>query len=105
MRRVEIEHTRLRSSDGAVGHAELDCHAIHEQVVEGSVADFQSRAFGAGELTESVLQRFGGQRRIEPRQRIAQPLRQHDLSVVLALGPELAGCDLWAMFDQPAEAC
>jgi hypothetical protein len=41
-----------------------------------------------------------GSAEVELRQPIAQPLRQHHLGVVVAL----AGCDLRAVLDRPADA-
>ena len=79
---VEVEHPRLRPADRAVGRAVLDRHAVHQQAVDGAVARHQRRPFGARELAEGVVERLGGQRRVELRERVAQPLRQHDLAVV-----------------------
>jgi hypothetical protein len=50
----------------------------------------QLRAFGPYELTERILQRFGRQIRVEPRERIAKALRQDYLRVVTTLGFEVA---------------
>jgi hypothetical protein len=41
--------------------------------VQRAVALDEVGAFGPRQLAEGVLQRLGGQRRVEPRQRIAQP--------------------------------
>ena len=67
-----------------------------------AVARDQLRALGPRELAEGVLQRLGGQRGIEPRQRVAQPLRQHDLAVVAPLGGEHVRRDVGAVRDLPA---
>jgi len=37
---------------------------------------------GSREPAAGILQRLGGQRRVEPRERVAQPLRQDDLAIV-----------------------
>ena len=101
---VEVDHPRLRAADAALGVAVLDRHAIHQQAVQGAVARDELRAFGPRQLAEGIVQRLGGQRRVEPRERIAQALRQDDLPVVVALGRGLAGGDLGAVPDLPAGA-
>ena len=101
---VEVDHPRLRAADRAVGRAVLHRHAVHEQAMHRAVARRQLRAFGPRELAEGVVERLGGQTAVEPRQRVAQPLRQHDLAVVAALRGRLAGRDLRAVPDRPADA-
>jgi hypothetical protein len=65
--------------------------------MHGAVANDELCAFGPRQLAEGVLQRLGGQRRVEPYERIAQPLRQDDLLVIVALGRGFAGGDLGAI--------
>ena len=50
------------------------------------LCDEQVGAFGPGQLAEGVVQGLGRQRRVEPRERVAQTLRQDHLAVVVALG-------------------
>ncbi len=88
----------------AVGVAVLDRHAVHQQAVQRAVAHDQVGAFGPRQLAEGVVQRLGRQRRVEPRERIAQALREHHLPVVVALGRGFAGGDLGAVADLPAGA-
>ncbi len=45
----------------------------------------RSAPFGPRELAKRILERFGGELAIEPRERIAQPLREDDLAVVAPL--------------------
>ena len=69
-----------------------------------AVARDQLGALRPRQLAEGVLQCLGGKLRVEPRQRIAQSLRQHHLAVVVALGGGLPGGDLGAVPDQPGDA-
>jgi hypothetical protein len=62
----------------------------------------RSVPFGPRQLAEGIVQRLGGQRRVEPRERVAQALGQDYLPVVVALGRGLAGGDLAAVADLPA---
>jgi hypothetical protein len=74
---------------------------IH-QAMERAVALDQVRALGPREFAEGVLQRPDRQHRVEPGERVAQPLRQHHLAVVGALGRGHVGRDLRAVRDLPA---
>ena len=104
VRVVEVEHPRLRAADGAVGRAVLDRHAVDQQAMEGAVARLQRWPLGAGELAEGIVEGLGRKRGVEPRECSLQPLRQHDLPVVGALGGQLARRNLGAVLDRPAEA-
>jgi len=54
---VEVDHSRLRPADRAVGGAVLDRHTVYEQAVEGA---YWLRAFApSGRVT--VRKAFGGQ--------------------------------------------
>ena len=53
--------------------------------MEGAVARLQRRALGQRQLAEGVVQRRGGQLRVQPCQRVPQPLLQNDLPEVVAL--------------------
>ena len=44
---VEVDHLCLGAADTALGIAVLDRHAVHQQVVQRAVADYQIHAFGA----------------------------------------------------------
>ena len=46
----------------------------------------------------------GGQRGVEPRESVPQPLLQHDLPEVGTLCGQLARCDVRAVLDRPAKA-
>ena len=72
--------------------------------MQRAAARHQLRSFRPRQLAEGVVQRLGGQRRIEPHEGIAQPLCKHDLPVVVAFGARLAGSDFGAVLDRPADA-
>jgi hypothetical protein len=55
-----------------------------------------TRACGTRQLVEGVVQGFGEQCRVEPREGIAQALHQDHLPVVVAFGRGFAGGDLGA---------
>ena len=101
---VEVDHAGLRAADPAVAVAVFHGHAVHEQPVRGAVLQDQLGALGAEELAEGIVEGFGRQLRIEPRQRVAQPPFEDDLAVVLPLGVGLARRDLGAVDDLPAHA-
>jgi hypothetical protein len=98
---VEGDHPRLRAANAALGVAVLDRHAIHRQAVQRAVANDEVRPFGPRQLAEGVFQRRGGQRRVQPRECIAQALRQDHLAVVVAFGRGLTRSDLGAGPDLP----
>ena len=52
--------------------------------------NLEGRALGAGQLAEGVVERFGRQVHVEPREGVAQPPLQHDGTVVGAPGVEHA---------------
>jgi hypothetical protein len=76
----------LRAANGAIGRAVLDDLAVRRQAAERAAAWPQRRPFGPREPAEGVVQRFRREPQFQPRQRIAQPLCQHHLPVVAALG-------------------
>ncbi len=57
---------------------------------------------GPHQLAEGVVQSLRRQPRVEPRQRVTQPLLQHDLVVVDALAARLARDHVGAVLDGPA---
>ena len=84
--RLEVEHLHLRASDRAALVAVLHRDPVHRHAVERAVAGFQGRSFGAGQLAEGIVQRLGGQIRVqavegvshhrrEDRVRVARPQR------------------------------
>ena len=98
-------HPRLRAGDRAVRAAVLDRHAVDQHPVDGAVALDERRRVDARELAEGVVERLGGQVRVEPRERLraaAAPGRRRG-SRVAALGAGLAGGDLRAVQDRVAE--
>jgi hypothetical protein len=103
---VEVDHPRLRAADAAVGVAVFHRHAVHQQAVQRAVAHDQVCApifqTQPRQLAEGIVQRLGRQRRVQPRERIAQAPGQHHLPVVVALGRGFAGGDLGAVADLPA---
>jgi hypothetical protein len=101
---VELKDPHLSARDGAVRAAILHRDPIHQVAMEGTVACFQGRAFGTGELAESVVQGLGGKIRVEGRERLAQAVFQQYLPIVLPLGSQLARCDVGAVLDRVAEA-
>ena len=100
----EVDHPRLRAADGAILRPVLYRHAVHAQAMHGTVARLQRRAFGARELSERVPEGLGGKLRVEARQRIPEPLRQHGLAVVDPLRRRPLGRDVRTVLDGPAEA-
>ena len=101
---VEIDHPRLGTPHLTLAITVLDSYAIHQQAVQCSIARDQLWPFGPSESAERLLQRLGRKLRVESRQRVTQVTRQHDLPVVIALSRGLAGSDLRAVSDLPADA-
>ena len=64
-RPLEVEHPHRCSPDRAAAGAVLHRHPGHGHAVEGAVAGFQGRPFGACQLAEGVVQGLGGQVRVE----------------------------------------
>jgi len=83
---VEVQGAHLRSGDRAARPAVLDRDAVRKHPVEGAIAGLQRCALGAGQTAEGILQRFGRQRRVEPCQRLPQPIVENDIGVASALG-------------------
>ena len=98
-----VDDGGLVAADRAAGCAVLDVHARDEHAVEGAVARLEGRALGAGQLAEGVVERVKGQVRVEPRERVAQPLLQHDGAVAGALLAGRTGRDVGAVRGLPAE--
>ena len=98
-----VDHGGLRAADRAAGGPVLDIHPLDEHAVEGAVAGLEGRALGAGQLAEGVIERVEGQVRVEPRERVAQPLLQHDGAVAGALLTGRTGADVGAVRGLPAE--
>ena len=69
--------------------------------MEGAVARLESRALGAGQLAEGVVERLGRQVRVEPREGVPQSPLQHDDSVIGALLVRAAGADVGAVRGLP----
>ena len=98
-----LDHGGLRAADRAAGGAVLDVHARDEHAVEGAVARLEGRALGPRQLAVGVIERLEGQVRVEPRERVAQPLLQHDGAVAGALLTGRTGPDVGAVRGLPAE--
>ena len=103
VRIVEIDQPRLRAANGAIGSI-LDRDAVNQQPMKRPVPCIERRAFKSGDFTESVVNCFGRQSRIQSHQRFAQAGRQDHLSVVSALGEQLSRRDLRPVLDCVAEA-
>ena len=88
---VEVDHSRLRPADRAVGGAVLDRHAVYEQAVEGPITGFERRPLRASDLAEGVVNGFGRERGVQPSKGVAQSPLEHHLAVVGAFGGQLAG--------------
>ena len=101
---IEVDHPRLCAADRAISVAVLDGYAIDQQAVQRAVALDQIGTLGPDEVAERIVQRFGGQCWVEPGQRIAQPLRQHDLAVVAPLSRGHVRGDVGAVGHAPAGA-
>jgi hypothetical protein len=71
--------------------------------VKGAVALNEVGAVRPCEPPEGVFECLRRQLGVQARGRIAQPLRQHHLAVVMPLGQELIGRDLGAVRDPPAD--
>ena len=99
----EVDDRHRRPPDGAPGVAVLHRHAVDQHPVEGAVARLQRRPLGQGQLAEGVFERRSGQLRVQPRQRIPQPLLQDDLPEVVALGVGGARGDVGAVCYVPAD--
>src|SRR5215211_6825710 len=100
----EVEHAGLGAADGAVFAAELYCDAVHEHPVEGAVARLQGWSLGPGELAEGFLDGFGGERRVEQSECLAQSIFEKDLLVCLTFGIYCIGPEFAAVTDHPSEA-
>ena len=96
---VEVDHLRLRASDGAVGAAILHCHAIHQHAVHGVIPLHERRRVGARQLAEGILQCVGRQIGIMEHQCLTQAGFQHHIAVgrVGALSSGHAHGDVGAM--------
>ena len=101
---AKMSMTPSGAADLALAPAILDRDPVHQQAVRRAVARHRLRALGPRQLAEGVVQRLGRQIGIEPCERIAQPLRQDDLAVIVAFGGGLTGRDLRTGLDQPAGA-
>ena len=100
---IEVDHPRLVPSDRAILRTVLDGHAIDEHPVERTVAGLERRALRTGELANRVLSRLVWKIRVEPVDRLGQPLFEYDLVVAVALGARSVGSDVFAVLNTPAE--
>ena len=64
------------------GAAVLHRHAVDQHPVQGAVALDQRRRVGPRELAVGVLERLGGQVRVQADERLPQAAFQHDVAVV-----------------------
>ena len=99
----EIDQPRLRTTNGSIGPI-LHCYAVNQQPMKHPVPVIERRAFKTGDFTESVVDRLGGQGRIQPHKRFAQSSCKQNLSIILTLGKQLIRRDLRAVFDRVAKA-
>ena len=84
VRVIEIDQPRLRAANDAVASI-FDSDAVNQQPMKRPVPRIERRAFKTGDFTESVVNRFGRQSRIQPHERFAQPVCQENLSVISTL--------------------
>ncbi len=71
--RVEVDHPRLRASDGPVLATVFDRDAVDEHAVHGAVALDQGGRVDARQLAARVVQGLRGQGRVEAREGFPQP--------------------------------
>lgn len=77
---------------------------MHQQAIQGAGPRDEGGAFAPRLLAEGDFQHSSGKPRVEPRERIAQALRQNHLPVVVAFRSGFTGGDLSAVADLPADA-
>ena len=82
-RLLEIEHPHRRSSNRAAGVAVLHRDPVHYQAVEGTVAVFQARSFGARQLAKGIVQRFGGKIRVHAGESAPHDRRENRVRIAL----------------------
>ena len=99
----EVYSLHLRAANGSIVSPVLHRHAVDQHPVEGAVAGLQGRALRSGQPAKRVVQRVGGQRRVETGERVKQPTLQDDLSEVVAFGVGCVGGDVGAVGHLPAE--
>ena len=93
VRIIEVEDAHQVAAQRAVGPEVFDGHALNDHAVGRVVVGGQRGPVGPRELAVGFVQRGRRHVRVEPRQRVAQPPRQHDLAVVLALRGRFARRD------------
>lgn len=102
---VEVDQPRLVAGDGTILAAVLHRPAVHQNPTRRAIAFDERRGGKARELAEGVFERLGRERRVEPRERLAQPAFENGVAVarVAALRARLARGDLGAVPDRVAE--
>ena len=82
-RLLEVEHPHRRSSNRAAGVAVLHRDPVHGQTVEGAVAGFQARSFGARQLAKGIIQRLVGQIRVQAGEGASHHRREDRVRIAL----------------------
>ena len=100
---VEVDNLNLRPANGAVAHPVLHRHALHQHPVKGAVSSLQRGSLRSDQLAKGILQRVGGQVRVQSGQGIAQPLGQHYLAVFGPLRTRRIGSDVRSVSHLPAD--
>ena len=85
LRRLVVQDAHQVAAQRAVGPEILHRHALHQHAVGCVVIGGQRGPVGPGQLAVRLVQRGRRHGRVEPRERVPQPLRQNGLPVVLAL--------------------
>ncbi len=91
---IVIQHAHQVAAERAVGPEVLHRHPLHQHAVGRVVVRGQGGPVGPGQLAVGLIQRGRGRLRVELRQRVPQPPRQHGLAVVVALRGRLPRRDL-----------
>ena len=106
---VVVQHAHQVAAQRAVGPEVFHGHALNQHAMSRVVGRGQRGAVGPGQLAVGLIQRGRRHVRVEPRQRVPQPPRQHRLAVVCALRGRLPRRDAGpiphriAQFTQPRQ--
>ena len=99
---VEVEDLGVVAADAPVGRPILDGHAVHQRLVEGSVAGVEGGAGGAGQLAEGVGAHGSRQIGIEAGESVAEAGREGHIGVARAFRCGPAGSKIGAVSGGPA---
>ena len=82
----------------------LHRHAVDQHAMERAVAGLERRSLRAGQPAKGVVQRVGGQVRVQLGEGVPQPLLQHYLPVVAALCARRIRRDIPPVLHLPPDA-